>query len=751
MIFLYITGMIRLVIFLLVFSCLLPLHIQAQSKDNEHTMVPLIVKRLTEEINFDGIPDEPFWQTIEALPLLMLMPVFGKAPTEESIIKIAYDEEYFYVSAWLYHSDPSDIRAIGKKRDYSTGSSDWLGVLMDTFNDKENAVSFYTNPNGLRSEGTVKNDCADPNSDISLSWNTFWDVKTNISERGWSAEYRIPFSSLRYQLNNGKTKMGLLIMRYSAAKAEVATWPISSPDYPVPYWKPSLCAEIEFEGLEPKNPVFITPYITAGINQTNKLNESKTGYEMIPFFKKDAGLDVKYSLTNNLTADITINTDFAQVEADDQVINLTRYSIFFPEKRVFFLEKADVFDFSFLGGNNLFYSRRIGLHNGNPVRIYGGLRLTGRTGKWDVGLLNMQTAAFGENPSENFGVVRTKRKILNANSYMGGIITSRIGMNGDYNLAYGLDGQIRVTGNEYLTLRFAQTYENGQENNILDLDPSRFLLNWQRRKETGFGYDLSYIWSGKSYNPGIGFEMKQDYQGPRIILHRGWLTEENSWLRFHKISLTGYNLWNTLNGNHETTRSILQWNFDAKKGFNANFGINWLLETLPYKIQLGNNQAEVPQGRYSFTFLSGQYTTSAANKIWTYFYTEAGNFYDGWKFSFGSGPNIKLGSNFDIGLFYRFDKVNFPERSMEFANHIGRLTGLMTLTTKTSLSAFIQYNSAIDGIIGNIRFRYNPREGNDFYIVYDEALNTGRNHSLPVKPFSAGRTVLLKYTYTFRL
>lgn len=376
--------------------------------------------------------------------------------------------------------------------------------------------------------------------------------------------------------------------------------------------------------------------------------------------------------------------------------------------------------------------------------------MTGRTGKWDVGFLNMQTAQFNDNPSENFGVLRTKRKILNTNSYVGGMITSRLGMNGSYNVAYGLDGQIRVTGNEYLTLRFAQTFENDSVNNMIDLAPSRFMINWQRRKLTGFGYDLVYTWSGKGFNPGIGFELKQNYHGPRVVLHHGWLPHNKTFIRFHKLSFTGYNFWNTATDAHETTNGILQWDFEAKKGFGGNIGANWFLETLPDKLFLGNNQAEVPAGRYSFTYFSAQYNTSSAHKIRANFYTEAGNFFDGWKWSFFSAPGIKLGTDFDIGLFYRIDRVKFPERLMEFTNHIVRLNGLMTLTTKTSLSTFIQYNTAIDGVIGNIRFRYNPREGNDFYLVYDEMLNTSRKRSEPAMPSSAGRTVLLKYTYTFR-
>ncbi len=316
----------------------------------------------------------------------------------------------------------------------------------------------------------------------------------------------------------------------------MVSFPAISPEVANAIWKPSITSVMEFTGLMPEKPFYLTPYITGGIGQVNELNDAGTEYEMTSKFKFDAGFDAKYSVTNNLTVDLTVNTDFAQVEADDQKINLTRYSLYFPEKRVFFQEKADVFDFSFLGGNNLFYSRRIGLYDGNPVRIYGGVRMTGRINKWDIGLLDMQTASFEENPSENFGIFRTKRNVFNQNSYVGGMITSRLGMNGSYNIAYGLDGQFRVIGDEFLTVKWAQTFEQDSVNRVFDLAPSRFLFEWQRRKIKGFGYDLVYTWSGKSFNPGVGFEVKDNYQGVRTILQYGWLPERETFLRYHTIS-----------------------------------------------------------------------------------------------------------------------------------------------------------------------------------------------------------------------
>jgi hypothetical protein len=710
-------------------------------------LISVFLTKLSGKINFDGVPDEEEWKQIPPLKMVMHTPVFGNEPTETSSVKIAYDNEYLYVSGIFRYNDASTIRAVSKKRDYATLSSDWFGILIDTFNDRKNAVGFFTNPNGLRSDATAKNDVLETD-DINFSWNTFWDIKTVIKDNFWYSEFRIPFSSLRFQIKDGLTTMGLIILRYVAAKNETITFPSISPDYLYAYWKPSLSFKVGFEGLKPANPVYITPYITSGISQIKELDENSYRSKSTPKF--DAGLDAKYSISNNLTMDLTVNTDFAQVEADDEKINLTRYSLFFPEKRVFFQEKADIFDFSFLGGNNLFYSRRIGIYDGHPVRIYGGARLTGRVNNWDIGILDMQTAPFENNPGENFGILRTKRTVLNQNSFVGGMVTSRLGMNGTYNLAYGVDGQFRVMGDEYFTVKLAQTFENNAVNKIFDLSPSRFLIRWDRRNQKGFGYDFLYTYSGDSFNPGIGFETKENYHGFRTILQYGWLPDEDAVIRYNKLSLLGYNFWNTATGLQETSSAMLTWLFEAKKGYSGSIFGTWYREDLADTLTLGNNQAYVPPGRYSFANMTLQYNTSGSNELSGAFLAEAGTFYDGWKISLSASPMLNVGSGVNLGLTYNLDYISFPHRMMKFTNHIAGIKGLITLTTKTSLSAFVQYNTAIERVMSNLRFRYNPREGNDFYLVYDEGLNTNIDREIPTLPHSFGRTILLKYTYTFR-
>jgi hypothetical protein len=717
---------------------------------NTYSQEPLEVAKISGGITFDGVPDEEAWKSVPALPMIMHSPVFRNEPTETSVIKIAYDDNYFYISGILNYKDRATMRDFGRKRDYATPSCDWLGITLDTFNDKQNAVGFFTNPNGVRTDAAIKNDALLRNEDMNFSWNTFWDVKTAINESLWSAEFRIPLSSLRFQVEGGKTRMGLILWWYIAAKSEIDTYPAVSPDFQNAFWKPSLTTTIVFEGLKPRNPVYITPYVTSGLSQENELNEAETAYKMKSTPKFDAGLDAKYSLTNNLTMDLTLNTDFAQVEADDQKINLTRYSLFFPEKRVFFQEKADVFDFSFLGGNNLFYSRRIGIYDDNPVRIYGGLRVTGRVNKWDLGILDMQTAPFENNPGENFGVFRTKRTVFNQNSFAGGMFTSRLGMNGAYNLVYGIDGQFRVTGDEYLTIKLAQTFENDSSNKVFDIAPSRLFLRWDRRNQNGFGYDFLYTYSGDRFNPGIGFELKDNYQGVRAIFQYGWLPGENAVIRHQLISFTGTNIWNTATGLQETTSGMITWMFEAKKGFIGSIFSTWYREDLSDSLTLGNDQAYVPPGEYSFANVTANYITSSSRALSGIFLAEAGSFYDGWKVSLSAAPMLNIGSGFDFALTYNLDFVNFPARDMRFTNHIAGIRGLLTVTTKTSLSAFIQYNTGIEKVMTNIRFRYNPHEGNDFYIVYDEGLNTNIPREVPTLPHSSGRTILLKYTYTFR-
>ena len=275
-------------------------------------------------------------------------------------------------------------------------------------------------------------------------------------------------------------------MRRPASWLDV--FPAIPPNWgPSSAYRPSKAQEVVFEGLKSKKPFYIAPYAIGGYQMDNILNDAGTAYTLKKNPKLNAGLDVKYGLTNNLTLDLTFNTDFAQVEADNEQINLTRFSLFFPEKRTFFQERSSVFAFDFEEGSSLFYSRRIGLYEGEQVPIFGGARVTGMIGKWDMGFMDMQTQPINQragasNPlsSENFGILRLRRQVINENSYVGGIVTSRVGRDGSYNTAYGMDGIFKIWENDYLNIKVAQVMDKTFQNKMASLDPTSLYVSWNR-------------------------------------------------------------------------------------------------------------------------------------------------------------------------------------------------------------------------------------------------------------------------------
>ncbi|MFB0518306.1 MAG: DUF5916 domain-containing protein, partial [Acidobacteriota bacterium] len=336
---------------------------QQEGKQRLERQEQLIMPRIKGPVTLDGLSNEPAWEGIEPLPVVMHRPNFGNEPSERTEILVAYDDDFLYVAGRLFDSEPTKIQSNSKERDSGDPSSEWFGIIIDSFNDNENALEFLTTPAGLRCDVAVFNDAQGENP-VNISWNTFWDVETVRNDEGWFAEFRIPFSSLRFQDINGRVVMSIISWRYIARKAEWVIFPAIPPNWGFySILKPSQAQEVVFEGLYRRKPLYIAPYLLGGFGQSFELNEGETGYQRVENLAHEVGLDVKYGLTSNLTLDVTLNTDFAQVEADDQQINLTRFSLFFPEKRLFFQERSSNFDFNFETGepNRLFYSRRIGI------------------------------------------------------------------------------------------------------------------------------------------------------------------------------------------------------------------------------------------------------------------------------------------------------------------------------------------------------------------------------------------------------
>jgi hypothetical protein len=704
-------------------------------------------------IIFDGKPDEVAWDHLEPFPMISHMPVFGNTPSEKSVIRMGYDDRFVYVGGLLYVSDPSLIQAVGKKRDMEAMSSDYFMLSFDTYNDKENSLIFATNPLGLRWDAAVSNDgtMTMEQMPVNMDWNTFWEVISSYDDKGWYFEIQIPISSLRFQDIDGKTVMGLSVGRWLPAKDELYTFPAISNEYgPISYWKPSLFREVVFEDLSPKKPLYITPYLLTGFDQEHQLNTAETAYEYVQKYKFEPGLDIKYGINPNTVLDLTVNTDFAQVEADDQQFNLTRFSLFYPEKRKFFLERSSIFDFNLGGQSNLFYSRRIGLYDGSPVRIWGGARLNSRINNWDIGLMNLQTASFEDLPSENFGAYRVKKRVFNEYSYVGGMLTSRLGVDGSYNLAYGVDGVVRVFGDDYLTIRLAQTLQDSATNNPFSLNPSRITLDWERRKQQGLSYSAGFSYSGTDFDPGIGFQMIDNFMATAPELKYTWISPDESWLQSHYLRLFNYTFFRIPNNSLMIFNLNPSWFFSSKNSWMGMVGLKYRIDQLEEDFEIAD-PVIVPVGRYSYLSTELMLQTPGTSSFYTIFMFEGGGYFDGYSASPSVQPKWNLGASVELGGIYRIDLIRFPDRNQSLTNHIAGLRALYMISTKLSLSAFVQYNSAINKVLSNVRFRYNPREGTDLYVVFNEGRNTWLDREVPHLPAYDQRNITVKYTYTFEI
>ncbi len=711
-----------------------------------------IVPRLTGPVILDGPSDEPAWQAVEPLPLVTQSPYFGNPPTEPTEIRIAYDDDHLYLAGRLF-DQPEDIRGPSLKRDELNPYNDYFGILLDAFNDNENALAFFTTPAGIRLDFTVADDArtAVPGElPLNLSWDTFWDTAVVTTDEGWFAELRIPLSSLRFSPTGDEVVMGILVWRYLASISEVDIFP--AVDLSRGEWSaftPSQGRDCVFNGIRSRRPLYLTPYLLGGGGFAHELNDPETVWLCDRNRTRETGLDLKYSLTSNLTLDVTVNTDFAQVEADDQQVNLTRFSLFFPEKRRFFQERAGIFNVNLGGQQSVFYSRRIGLYEGEQIPILGGVRLVGRLGRWDVGALSMQTGRSSELPSENFGVIRLRRQVFNPNSYLGGIATSRIGTDGSEYYTWALDGIIRVVGDEYLTLNWARTSADTIAYAPTDLEPVRFQLQWERRRQEGLFYSASAARSGSAFDPASGFMLLTDYRVVRGNLGYGRVAaDESSYLARSTLSLSGTIMTTDSDAAPLSEEYTLLWSGLTRGLHGFTLALRSNTENLDEDFELSDEVA-VPPGRYTFSGAEAAYSSPPGRSLNYYLTLSGGQYYHGRQRGISVISIWSLSEQVNLQGYYQLNRVVFPGSGERFIAHIARLRLQLTFTTQLSLISFVQYNSAADVAIANLRFRYNPREGNDFYMVYNEGINTDRLNAIPHRPFTGDRTIMLKYAHTF--
>jgi len=686
--------------------------------------------RLSDPLRLDGVLDEPLYTEVASVSdFIQSLPDPGGEPTERTEAWISFDDTDVYVSARVWDSAPErDWVANEMRRDTNQlRQNDTFGVMFDTFYDRRNGVMFYTNPLGALAEFAITNE-GNPNTD----WNPIWDVRTGRFDGGWTVEMRIPFKSLRYRPGREQV-WGLQLRRAIRRRNEwihLTSLPLSAAGGGAQgVFRVSRAGTlVGIEAPPTSRLVEVKPYGIAGV--TTNLASSPVVRDD---FEADGGLDVKVGITENLTADFTYNTDFAQVEVDEQQVNLTRFSLFFPEKREFFLEGRGIFDFApspsgagggggFGGGGivpTMFFSRRIGLQRGTPVPILGGGRVTGKVGAFDVGLLDIQTDDLGSigAQSTNFAVLRVRRDIL-ARSSVGVLFEnrSRSLVSTGSNQAYGVDGSFSF----FEDLNFVGYLVTTRTDGLNGSDDSyRATASYDGDL---VGATLGHLFVGEHFNPEIGFVRRAGFRqtqanarySPRPAI---------DWIR--QITFQGgVDYIENHPGGYVETREwsgSFQTEMENSDRFSVDFTETY--ENLADTFDITPGVA-IPDGRYTFRDIQVGYNFGLQRPYSGNLSVRYGSFYGGTRTSVGfQRARIEVLPQLSLEPSLSFNWVDL-EGLGDFTQHVAATRVSYSFSPRLFLSGLVQYSSLAESISANLRLRWEYAPGSEIFVVYTEERDT---------------------------
>ncbi|WP_298899105.1 DUF5916 domain-containing protein [uncultured Psychroserpens sp.] len=710
-------------------------------------------------IQLDGVLNETSWDNaFEFNGFKQIEPNLGANTTEKVIVKFMYDDQYLYVGAYCYFKDPNQIFAATLERDKTLDNDDYVEVHIDSYNDKLNTLVFRTNPLSARQDFEVNR-----NGDVfNLSWNTFWDAKSKINDDGWSAEMRIPFSSLRYNVSSENIMRIKAIVNYKQKNERVIA-PQNNTELVSAQYHFSNSEEVRFKNLPRSKPLYITPYVKANVISQNQLNADETAYENETAFLEEKGyasnetldkvlsnlgLDIKYKPNANQTIDFSINTDFAEVEADDRIINISRFPIFLPEKRLFFLENADLFN-SNLFGHRLFNSRRIGIEDGQAIPIIAGLRYAGNSSKWQYGLLSMQTHKVeGVALSNNMSVTRLRYTIGNFGSNIGIINTNKINRDKSNHLV-AIDANIRFSDNIRTRFTVGSTFDDvtGNWKSMYGAEINTFRAN-------GFGINYRFREYTKDFNPELGFVPRPDTK--RLTLNNGWRrTYTNStFLRYLTLGHYFNKFWVSSTGQHEFFQTNIYLTAIHKKGARFTMFFPIYQEDNLYQDWNISEGINIPANQYVMWKINPIFDTGRARAYRANLDIEVGEFYGGNQFTTNLNVSYDFSQLFKAEIGGTYNQLRFPEsyavdtsRKINLSRYFTRLK--FNFSSKSSLNSFFQYDTRTEKLGLNLRFRFNPIEGTDLYIVYNHNANINRDSLTPRLPFTDNQVFILKYSKTF--
>ncbi|NOT25911.1 MAG: carbohydrate binding family 9 domain-containing protein [Acidobacteria bacterium] len=702
---------------------------------------------VTTPITIDGTLNEAFYRTVQpASDFIQIEPQDGAPATEKTEMWIGFDRDTLYLSFRCWESRMDRVVAKEMRRDNSAiwGGDDVVVFYLDTFNDGRNGVQFVINSIGGRTDGQASNDGA-----YNGDFNMIWDVSTGRFDGGWIIETAVPFKSLRYQPGTDQL-WGINVVRTNRWKNELSFL------NPVP--KERGQAGVHFSSVTGLLQGIVAPSGSRNLELkpyaiSNATGRAVAGRGLQDDLAAEVGVDAKYGLTQNLTVDLTYNTDFAQVEADQQQVNLTRFSLFFPEKRDFFLENQGMFTFG--GASNqstadnvpiLFYSRRIGLEGGQAVPIRGGGRLTGRVGRYTLGLINIQT---GEEPATsaqptNFSVVRMRRDILRRSS-VGLLLTGRTttGTGLQNNAAYGVDGTFGFFQSLSINTYWARTEDHlrAAPAGSGDRTSYRGQLDYNGDR---YGVQLERLAVGDAFNPGVGFLRRSDIRRSFGQARFSPRPRRNGVVR--KYSWTGsVNYVENGAGRLETREREAEFGIDFQNADRLTATYTGTFEYLPRPFRIAN-RVTLPVGDYDFDTVRLAYNRANRQRVAGNLTAETGTFYNGRKTAFGlAAGRVNFSPRFSVEPTYSVNWVDLTEGQFTSQLFGSRMT--FTSTPFMFTSALLQYNSDTHSLSTNVRFRWEYRPGSELFIVYNDERDTFAR----AFPDLTNRAFIIKINRLFRL
>ena len=687
--------------------------------------------RLDVELNLDGELDEPIYQTVPSISgFIQVEPDAGQPASERTDAWVFFDRDNVYVAARAWDSTPESRWIVNEMRrdSFNILQNENIAFAFDTFYDRRNVVIFNITPIGGRMDGQGTNE-RNWNGD----WNPIWEVRTGRFDGGWSFEARVPFKSLQYRA--GRLQVWGFQMRRQVRWKNESSY-LTRLDRALAQmgvFQASQAASLV--GLEtPRSgrPVEIKPYAIGNLASDRTASPIVTNQP-----GGNVGIDlIRYGVTQNLAADFTVNTDFAQVEADEQQVNLTRFSLFFPEKREFFLANQGTFAFGTGGGFGpgggspdapiLFYSRQIGLHAGREVPIRGGGRLTGRAGAFTLGVLNIQTGDEPTSgaPNTGFSVARIKRDVLRRSS-VGAIFTHRSHSTltpGASNQAYGVDATFAFFDNLSINGYWARTQTTGIDGE--DASYSGAL----RYNGDRYGVTAEHLFIDKLFSPEIGFVRRRDMRKSAGSVR--FSPRPQSIESVRKFSWEGqFDYITNAAGFLETreTEGIFGVELENSDRFQLSFTDSYDFLKQPFLIAPG---IVIPVGGYDFHNARVGYNFGSQRRLSGNVAVEHGTFYNGTKttLSIGGGGGgfgvgrVELTPRLSLEPGLSLNWVDLPQGGFDTTLLTTRTT--YTMTPMMFVSALIQYNSSSNTLSTNVRLRWEYQPGSELFVVYNEGRDT---------------------------